>query len=148
MGEAVTTRADIAEFLFRALFCLIFIGLGAEHLFKDDLIRFLMPDWVPFPRAVSVICGLWLVSWGGLILLDWHLRWSAIVGAFIVVVTAMVHAPALLGAAAEIPADCGWMWDILQRSNFAKNLCLLGVCCHLLYQRTGRLSLESYLAAR
>jgi NAD(P)-dependent dehydrogenase (short-subunit alcohol dehydrogenase family) len=30
-------------------------------------------------------------------------------------------------------------------SNFVKNLCLLGVCFHLLHHQTGKLSLESYL---
>ena len=140
------TKADLSEFLFRILFCIIFIGLGGEHLFKDDLIRLLMPQWVPFARLVSIVCGLWLVSWGSLILLGWHLRWAAIaLGAFVVVVTAAVHAPALFYMPPEIPTQCSWMWDILQRSNFVKNLCLLGVCFHLLHHQTGRLSLESYL---
>ncbi len=40
MGKTMT-KADISEFLFRILFCIIFIGLGGEHLFKDDLIRLL-----------------------------------------------------------------------------------------------------------
>ena len=87
----------MTEFLFRVLFCIIFIGLGAEHLFKDDLIRMLMPAWVPWPRFVSAACGLWLVFWGSFILLGWHLKWSAIaLGAFVVSVTTLVHAPALL----------------------------------------------------
>ena len=37
-----------------------------------------------------------------------------------------------------------WMWDILQRSNFVKNLCLLGVCFHLLHHKTGCLSLDAW----
>ena len=143
------TGEDLTELLFRILFCVIFIGLGAEHLFRDDLIRLLMPDWVPWPRMVSIICGLWLVFWGSLILLGWHLKSSAIaLGAFVVIVTALVHAPALLAHRSELPAACVWMWDILQRSNFVKNLCLLGVCFHLLHHEPGRLSLASYLQRR
>ena len=85
-----------------------------------DAYRLLMPSWVPLPRLVSIACGVWLVSWGGLILLGRHLRWAA----------------------------CGWMWDILQRSNFVKNLCLLGVCFHLLHHEAGKLSLEYFLRGR
>lgn len=36
------------------------------------------------------------------------------------------------------------MWDILQRSNFVKNLCLLGVCSNLLHHEPGKLSLAAY----
>ncbi len=142
----VISREDLTEFLFRILFCVIFIGLGAEHLFKDDLIRLLMPAWVPWPRFVSAACGLWLVFWGSFILLGWHLKWSAIaLGAFVVGVTALVHAPALLSYPPTLPEGCLWMWDILQRSNFVKNLCLLGVCFHLLHHEPRKLSLTAYL---
>ena len=108
------TKADVTEVLFRVLFCVIFIGLGGEHLFKDDLVRLLIPSWVPLPRLVSIACGVWLVSWGGLILLGWHLRWAACaLGSFVIVVTALVHGPALFSMPSEIPTTCGWMWDIL-----------------------------------
>ena len=53
--KAMKISADMADVLFRGLFCLIFVGLGAEHLFSDDLIRRLMPTWVPFERAVSIM---------------------------------------------------------------------------------------------
>jgi NAD(P)-dependent dehydrogenase (short-subunit alcohol dehydrogenase family) len=91
-------------------------------------------------------CGLWLVFWGSFILLGWHLKWSAIaLGAFVVAVTALVHAPALISYPPTLPQSCLWMWDILQRSNFVKNLCLLGVCFHLLHHEPGKLSLAAYL---
>ena len=45
----------------------------------------------------------------------------------------------------ELSADSRWMWDILQRSNFVKNLCLLGVCFHLLHHRTGCFSVDAWL---
>jgi uncharacterized membrane protein YphA (DoxX/SURF4 family) len=81
-----------------------------------------------------------------LILLGWRLRWAAVaLGGFVLVVTGLVHAPALFQHPASVPADCVWLWDILQRTNFVKNLCLLGVCFHLLHHRTGCLSLDGYL---
>ena len=64
---------------------------------------------------------------------------------FVVAVTALVHAPALLSYPPTLPEGCLWMWDILQRSNFVKNLCLLGVCFHLLHHEPGKLSLAAYL---
>ena len=136
---------DISDILFRSLFCLIFIGLGAEHIFSDELIQRLMPSWVPFKRAASILCGVWLVGWGTLIFLGWHLRLAAIaLGSFVVIVTLLVHAPGVLRAPIEISSDCIWIWDILQRSNLAKNLCLLGVCFHLLHHSVGRYSVEGY----
>jgi uncharacterized membrane protein YphA (DoxX/SURF4 family) len=141
--------SDVADILFRALFCLIFVGLGGEHIFSDSLIQHLMPAWIPFKRTISFLCGLWLVTWGTLILLGWRLRWAAIgLGAFLIVVTVAVHIPGVLFHAPEIPDEYYWMWDILQRSNLVKNLCLLGVCFHLLHHRMGRFSLEAYLEQR
>ena len=140
---------DLTELAFRGLFCLIFIGLGGEHIFHDQLIRLLMPAWVPAPRVVSIAVGLWLLSWGLLVLLGYRLRAAAIaLGAFVVVVTLTVHAPALFSYPAELAEGDRWLWDILQRSNLVKNLCLLGVCFHLLHHEPGRYSLDAWLAAR
>ncbi len=139
---------DEAEFIFRVLFCLIFLGLGMEHLFSDALVQRMMPLWMPYPRAVSVLCGLWLVFWGGLILVGFQLRLAAFsLGVFLVVVTAVVHVPGVI-MEPTLPEDVSWMWTILQRSNLVKNLCLLGVCFHLMYHQLGRYSLEKFLAAR
>ena len=140
---------DLTELAFRGLFVLIFIGLGGEHVFHDQLIRLLMPDWVPYPRAASIAVGLWLLFWGGLVLLGWKIREAAIaLGAFVIVVTIVVHLPAVFSYPPEIAPDDRWLRDILQRSNLVKNLCLLGVCFHLLYHQPGRYSLTAWLARR
>ena len=140
---------DLADLFFRFLFCTIFVGLGAEHIVSDALIRHLMPAWIPFPRLVSFTCGVWLVGWGGLILLGWRLRWAAIaLAAFLVVVTIVVHVPGVVMHPADITQENMWLWDILQRSNLVKNLCLLGVCFELLYHQVGKYSLDAYLAQR
>ena len=140
---------DLSDLLFRALFCLIFIGLGGEHIVADELIQQLMPDWVPYKRLASIASGLWLVGWGGMILHGWNLRWpAAALGVFLVVVTLVVHVPGLLKYPDSLTRDCRWMWDIFQRSNLAKNLCLLGVCFHLLHHRLGKYSLQSLISSR
>lgn len=140
---------DLEEFLFRALFCLIFVGLGGEHLFSDALIQKLMPEWMPYPRAISVICGLWLSVWGGHILLGWQVRHAAIALAFfLLIVTVVVHLPGVMLTPDSISAENAWLWIILQRTNFVKNLCLLGVCFHLLNHKVGKYSLEHYLASK
>jgi uncharacterized membrane protein YphA (DoxX/SURF4 family) len=140
------TRPDIDDFIFRSLFCLIFVGLGAEHLFSDQLIQKLMPSWVTYPRAASIVCGVWLITFGSLILLGWHLKIAAIaLGSFLIIVTAAVHLPGVISAPIEIPEQSLWMWDILQRTNLVKNICLLGVCFHLLNHQPGRLSVEKWL---
>ena len=87
---------DLSEFLFRFLFCLIFVGLGGEHILDDTLIQKLMPDWVPYKRLVSFGCGVWLAGWGMLILVGWKVNWAAVaLGAFLILVTAAVHVPGL-----------------------------------------------------
>lgn len=82
-----------------------------------------------------------------MIALGYRLKLAAIMlGTFLVVVTALVHAPALASATSPVsdPAD-RWIWDTLQRSNFVKNLCLLGVCMMLPFYQMGKWSLQSYL---
>ena len=87
--------------------------------------------------------------WGTLVLLGWHLRKAAIaLGGFVVLVTLAVHGPALFSYPERVGPESRWMWDILQRSNFVKNLCLLGVCFHLLTHAPGRYSLEAWIARR
>ena len=57
-------NANWSDLAFRGLFCLIFVGLGGEHIVDDALIQKLMPAWVPYKRLVSLACGLWLFGWG------------------------------------------------------------------------------------
>jgi len=147
MGEKALIKLskDLQEFLFRALFCLIFVGLGAEHLFSDTLIQKLMPTWVPFPRLISFLCGAWLFFWGSLILLGWQLRAASIaLGVFLIGVTLAVHVPGVVSVPAQVFPEDQWMWIILQRTNLVKNLCLLGVCFHLFNHELGRYSLTKY----
>ncbi len=138
-------NADVADLMFRSLFCLIFVGLGGEHIVSDTLIQRLMPSWVMYPRAVSLLCGFWLLGWGTLIFLGWHIRWAAVaLGSFLVVVTVVVHLPGVFHCPATIDPKNRWMWDILQRTNLVKNICLLGVCFHLLHHSVGKYSLEHW----
>jgi len=137
---------DEADFIFRAFFCLIFVGLGAEHIFSDSLIQKLMPDWMPYRRLISFLCGLWLFGWGSLILIGWKVHLSGIaLGAFVIVVTLVVHLPGVMLIHTTMPAEWIWVWDILQRTNLVKNICLLGVCIHLLHHKVGKYSLEKWL---
>ena len=138
---------DTADILFRGLFCLIFLGLGGEHLFQDDLIQHLMPYWIPWKRTASIFCGLWLCLWGTFILLGYKLRLASYgLGAFLLVVTAGVHLPGIFFYPPELSSEQYWMWDILQRSNLVKNLCLLGVCFQLLHHEVGKYSLEGFFS--
>ncbi len=146
MGKVKLINQDFADIAFRMLFCLIFIALGGEHLVKDDLIQKLMPAWVPFPKVVSIGCGLILLLGGGLIALGYRLRFAAILlGTFLIIVTAIVHGPAILTTPEFIGPDSEWLWQILQRSNYVKNICLLGVCLLLLNYQPGKWSLHAWL---
>src|SRR5690606_14186195 len=110
---------DLADLIFRLLFCLIVVGLGGEHIFSDALIQQLMPAWMPYPRLVSIVCGVWLCAGGALIALGWRLDIAAVsLGAFLIVVTVVVHFPGLFTA--PVPVEHLWMWQILQRTNFVK----------------------------
>jgi len=127
---------DVNELIFRVLFSSIFLGLGGEHLVSDHLIQRLMPTWMPAPRLFSILAGVILLTGGTMVLLGWQLRVASwILGAFLIVVTAIVHLPAVVRAPPPMPEDAEWMWVVLQRSNLVKNLCLLGVC-FLLYNHT------------
>jgi len=140
---------DTSELIFRILFSSIFVVLGGEHLFSDDLILRLMPDWLPAKRAFSIASGLLLLAGGGMIAAGLRVHWAAMgLGAFLVVVTGVIHVPGMLVAPADLQGDWVWLWDVYQRSNFIKNLCLLGVCFHFLYHEPGRYSLEAHLERR
>lgn len=140
---------DSVDLLFRLLFSLIFLALGGEHLVSDELIQKLMPDWVPMPGYVSILCGVTLMIGGILIVIGYKIRLASIIlGGFIVTVTILVHAPALFTMPDFIDEDNEWLWSILQRSNLAKNLCLFGVCLLLSQYKPGKWSVTSYLENR
>jgi uncharacterized membrane protein YphA (DoxX/SURF4 family) len=136
-------RYGWSDLAFRALFSSIFVGLGAEHVFADDRLQVLMPAWVPWPRAASIALGVVLLTGGASILLGYRVRQGALgLGAVVVVVTLCVNLPGLFHCPASVDPDSRWLWDMFQRSNFVKNLCLLGVCIHLAEHRPGRFSLD------
>ena len=66
-------------------------------------------------------------------------------GAFLIIVTAVVHGPALFSTPEFIDSESEWLWVILQRSNYVKNICLLGVCLLLINYAPGKWSLETWL---
>ena len=137
---------DFGDLLFRLLFSLIFLALGSEHILSDDLIQHLMPAWIPMPKVVSILVGMVLCVGGICIVLGWRLRFAAVLlGSFVIVVTLAVHVPAILINPEFVTDSNQWMWDILQRSNLAKNVCLLGVCVLLWHYVPGRWSLEKRL---
>jgi uncharacterized membrane protein YphA (DoxX/SURF4 family) len=140
---------NVAELIFRLLFSSIFIVLGAEHLFRDELIQELMPGWIPFPRLVSMAAGLLLLAGGASIALGFRMHQAAIaLGSFLIIVTLVVHIPGMLSHPPDITDEWRWLWDVYQRSNFIKNVCLLGVCFHFLYHEPGSHSLDRVMAAR
>ncbi len=142
-------REDTSDLLFRVLFSTIFIGLGFEHLFSDALLQTLIPDWLGPKRLVSIGSGVVLLGGGFSIALGFKVDVGATVLAlFLIVVTAVVHGLGLVGYPAQLPDHCHWLWQVYQRSNFVKNICLLGVCIHLVTHRTGRFSLDAVLARR
>lgn len=137
---------DLAELAFRLLFSSIFIGLGGEHIVDDTLIQNLMPPWVPVPRLASVAAGSVLLVGGGLVAFGYRLRTAAVVlGLFLIVVTATVHVPPVVGLLPTPEGTTEWSWVVLQRSNLVKNLCLLGVCVQLWWHEPGALSLDAFL---
>ena len=138
---------SVADAIFRLFFSSIFVLLGGEHLVDDTLIQHIMPLWVPMKRLVSMASGVILLSGGLCIATGLWLRAAALMlGGFLVVVTLLVHVPGMLGVPEHIPAQAGWLWDVFQRSNFIKNVCLLGVCVHLLTHEPGRFTLPRYLS--
>jgi uncharacterized membrane protein YphA (DoxX/SURF4 family) len=141
--------SDLAELIFRMLFSSIFIVLGGEHIFRDELIRQLMPGWIPAPRLFSLAAGFLLLAGGVSIALGFRIQIAATaLGIFLVVVTVLIHVPGIFIYPEALPRDWQWLWDLYQRSNFIKNVCLLGVCFHFLYHEPGSYSLDQYLAAK
>ncbi|HAT59700.1 MAG TPA: hypothetical protein DCS60_02875 [Opitutae bacterium] len=56
-----------------------------------------MPNWLPLTEMVSIGYGLILIFGGGLIALGYNLKVTAILlGAFLIIDTPIIHAPAIL----------------------------------------------------
>ena len=137
---------DVSELLFRLLFSSIFVVLGAEHLFHDELIQQLMPEWLPMKRAFSVASGVTLLVGGASIAFGVRVQAGAVLlGLFLIVVTLVIHVPGMFQVPGSISPEDMWLWDLYQRSNFIKNVCLLGVCLHLLTHEPGPYTLPRYL---
>lgn len=136
---------DAADLIFRGLFSSIFLGLGLEHLFSDRIIEGLMWDWLGPKRVLSVLCGWVLLAGASSLILGYRIREGAtLLAAFLLVVTAVIHVPGLFIAPRDLPTEWHWLWDVFQRSNLVKNVCLLGVCIHLATSHeTGRYSLDA-----
>jgi uncharacterized membrane protein YphA (DoxX/SURF4 family) len=140
-------NSDLAELIFRLLFSSIFIVLGSEHVFRDELIQQLMPGWMPAPRLFSLAAGFLLLTGGASIALGFRMHIAATaLGIFLIVVTLLIHVPGMFTYPADLPSDWQWLWDLYQRSNFIKNVCLLGVCFHFLYHEPGSYSLDRRLS--
>ena len=134
---------SVADAIFRLFFSSIFVLLGGEHLVDDSLIQHIMPVWMPAKRLVSALSGMLLLSGGLCIATGLYLRLAAVMlGGFLIAVTLLVHIPGMLAVPPSIPSETHWLWHVFQRSNFIKNICLLGVCVHLLTHETGRYTLS------
>ncbi len=140
---------DTSDLIFRVLFSTIFIGLGMEHLLSDALLQTFIPDWLGPKRLVSIASGVVLLAGGTSIAAGYKVDVGAtVLAVFLIAVTAIVHAPGLVGEPPARAGDCTWLWTVYQRSNFVKNICLFGVCIHLMTHRPGRHSLDAYLRRR
>ena len=114
--------SDLAELIFRLLFSSIFIVLGGEHVFRDELIQQLMPSWMLAPRLFSLAAGVLLLTGGASIALGFRMHIAAIaLGVFLVVVTLLIHVPGMFVYPPDLPPDSQWLWDLYQRSNFRGN---------------------------
>ncbi len=140
---------NLSELIFRTLFVSIFVILGAEHLLMDEIIQFMVPSWVPMPLILSKVIGFVLLVGSTLIFIGYKVQFAArLLGFFLFSVTVLIHIPALWILPKGLPGEWKWIWDVLQRSNIVKNLCLLGVCFHLIHHKLGYYSLESYLVRK
>ena len=135
---------DVTDLIFRVLFSLIFLGLGLEHLFSDEMIQGMMPQWLSCRRPLSFFSGTVLLVGGLSVLLGFYTtRGAILLGSFLVIVTVLIHLPGTWARPEGLPEAWGWLWDVYQRSNLVKNLCLIGVCFHLINHRPGKYSLDA-----
>lgn len=135
---------DLTELVFRMLFSLIFLGMGLEHVFSDYLIQSMMPDILPYKRLFSLGVGMLLLGCGLCVAVGYRVQYASIaLGGFLGVVTCFIHIPAVFVNPRTLAEDWQWLWDVYQRSNIAKNLCLLGACFHLFNHRLGRWALDA-----
>jgi uncharacterized membrane protein YphA (DoxX/SURF4 family) len=139
-------KSDIQDFAFRLMFSSIFLGLGMEHLFQDEIIQKFMPDWIAYKRLASIACGIILITGSASIITGYRIRSAAIMLIFfLITVTGIIHGPELFKSPETLPPEWTWLWQVFQRSNFVKNICLLGVCIHLLHYEPGKITIRRYI---
>jgi len=120
-----------------------------EHLFSDAIIQEMMPHWLAWKRPFSILAGMILLGGGLSILLGFKMTWGGLMlSVFLLTVTLAVHLPAVFNKPGDLPVSWHWLWDVYQRSNLVKNLCLLGVCFHLINHEPGRFSLDGRAARK
>ena len=100
---------DTADLLFRLLFSLIFIGLGLEHIFSDELIQGLMPEWLGNKRVAAVATGVVLLCGGLSVALGYRVPAAALIlGGFLIAVTAAIRfGPATCSKNHALPGRTG-----------------------------------------
>lgn len=69
----MTKNVDRARTVLRLLLAALYLAAGAGHLRTPDTFLLIMPDWVPAPRAVTLITGVCEIA-GALALLTMRLR--------------------------------------------------------------------------
>jgi uncharacterized membrane protein YphA (DoxX/SURF4 family) len=144
-------KYDMTDVVFRVLFSLIFIGLGGEHIFSNQLIIKMMPSFIPeLPcQILSVLSGILLLGCGMMIAVGYQVRMAAtLLGIFLILVNLVIHGPALFYEPEGLDEQWSWLWQVYQRSNFVKNLCLFGVCLHLINHKLGRYSFSSKVSSQ
>ena len=105
----------------------------------------MMPEFLPhyLCQILSILSGILLLSCGLLIAVGIQVRMAAtLLGLFLIMVNLTIHGPALFYEPSDLDENWIWLWQVYQRSNFVKNLCLFGVCLHLINHKLGKYKLS------
>ena len=101
---------NFSDAIFRILFSLIFIGLGLEHIFSNELITRLMPDWLVYKSFLAILTGIILLGGGFSIMFGCQVKTGALIlMIFLVIVTAVVHLPAVFSSPVGLPENWRWL---------------------------------------
>ena len=140
---------EMATLIFRIFFSLIFILLGGEHLFRDNLIQQMIPHWMGSPRVWSVLTGLMILAGGGSILFGAFTRLGAwMLITFLVPVTLLVHVTSIGHYPDGLDERFRWLWDVYHQGSLVKNLSLIGGAIYFAFHGAGKFSVDRWLEGR